>query len=62
MLLEPEATVPKARLAALGTNVPVEPEPGVFEVEPTAPTQPEMERTARVAIIKAKMPKDGRLL
>jgi hypothetical protein len=64
MLLEPVATDPKVRLAALGTNVPVAPEPGVVgdEVEPTAPTQPEMERTARVAMIKAKTPKDGRPL
>jgi hypothetical protein len=64
MLLEPAATDPKAKLAALGTNVPVAPEPGVVgdEAEPAAPTQPEMERTARVAMIMAKMPKDGRPL
>ena len=57
-------TDPKARLAALGTSVPVAPEPELFgfEVEPTAPTQPDIERTARVATIKAKMPKDGRQL
>jgi hypothetical protein len=60
----PAATVPKVRLVALGTNVPAAPELELFVVElaPVAPTQPVMDRTARVATIKANTPKDGRLL
>ena len=63
-LLEPAATVPKSILVALGTNVPVAPELGLFvgEPAPVTPTQPVMDRTARVVTIKASMPKDGRLL
>jgi hypothetical protein len=62
-LLVPAITLPKVKLVALGTNVPVAPEPGVVgvEAEPATPTQPVMDRTARVAVIKASMPKDGRL-
>jgi hypothetical protein len=57
-LLEPAATVPKSILVALGTKVPVAPELGLFVGEPA----PVMDRTARVVMIKANMPKDGRLL
>ena len=64
MLLVPAATVPKDRVVALGTKVPVAAELELFGVEPApaTPTQPEIDRTARVVMSKAIMPKDGRQL
>ena len=65
-LVDPMATFPKFRLVALAASVPEE---GELELDfaagvpaPVKPTQPESDRTARVARIRANRPSGARRL
>jgi hypothetical protein len=59
-LLDPTATFPKFRLVALAASVPeavgFDPDFGVGVAAPVNPTQPESDKTARDARIRAKQP------